>query len=100
MAKPMQMLCVLSQLLRVPMYNCHVVYRKHWLLDVVYNACLLKSPSLLFHKILEGWERGSDMYIPIKTEKSTATYSLHVGHFLFFRRLALLFHICSDLMKL
>ena len=78
MAKPMQVLCVLSQSLRVPMYNCHVVYRKHWLLDVVYNACLLKSPSLLFHKILEDWERGSDMYIPIMAEKSTASSSLHV----------------------
>lgn len=40
-------------------------------------------PALSFTKILEAWKEESDMYIPVKTENSTVSYSLHFEHILY-----------------
>lgn len=40
-------------------------------------------PVLSFTKFLEAWEEESDMYVPIKTENSRASYSLHTEHILY-----------------
>lgn len=75
----LQVLWMLPQLLWAHVYNCPVVFEKHYFFEIM---CQL-YPSFCFlcrdHWRLKGTEYGGD--VSFSSELSIVTYSLHCGHF-------------------
>ena len=72
-----QVLCMLSQPLKVPVCT-YPISGRHCFLDALHPFWLTQSFCLLFCVIPEPWWGSLDGDIPFKTEYSKVLYSLHI----------------------